>query len=112
MQIGEQRAAEALVVAPVGRLDSISSSELERHVVARLDAGERRLVVDLAGVEYISSAGLRVLLLAAKRLREPGAVLVLCGIGPSVRSVLELAGFLPLFVIEPAREQALARLRS
>ena len=110
MQIAEQRSGKALVLAPSGRLDSLTSSELEKHVARHLDAGERRLVVDLAGVEYISSAGLRVLLMAAKRLKEPPAALVLCGMGPGVRTVLELAGFLPLFAIEPAREQALARL--
>lgn len=110
MRIDEERAERALVMAPLGRLDSVSSGELERSVVARMNAGDRRLVLDLSGVEYISSAGLRVLLMAAKRLKEPPAALVLCGMGPAVRDVLELAGFLPLFAIEPARPQALARL--
>jgi stage II sporulation protein AA (anti-sigma F factor antagonist) len=110
MQIGEEKAAGALVIAPVGRVDSVSSGELERHVVARLDAGERRVVIDMAGVEYISSAGLRVLLVAAKRLKPPAGALVLCGLGPGVRTVLELAGFMPLFAVEPARAQALARI--
>ena len=110
MQIGEEKQGGALVIAPVGRVDSVSSGELERVVLSRIDAGERRLVLDLAGVEYISSAGLRVLLMAAKRLKEPPAALVLCGIGPGVRTVLELAGFLPLFAVEPGREQALARV--
>jgi anti-anti-sigma factor len=112
MEIGEERTAGTLVIAPLGRVDSVSSGELERHVVARLDAGERRLVIDLSGVEYISSAGLRVLLLAAKRLKPPQGALVLCGMGPSVRSVLELAGFMTLFAVEPARAQALARLEA
>jgi len=110
MQIGEDKVGEALVIAPAGRVDSVSSAELERVVVARLDGGERRLVLDLSGVEYISSAGLRVLLMAAKRLKAPPAALVLCGLGPSVRTVLELAGFLPLFTVEAGREQALARV--
>ena len=110
MQIGEDKVGEALVIAPAGRVDSVSSAELERVVVARLDGGERRLVLDLSGVEYISSAGLRVLLMAAKRLKAPPAALVLCGLGPSVRAVLELAGFLPLFTVEAGREQALARV--
>jgi anti-anti-sigma factor len=110
MRIDEDRAERALVIAPVGRLDSVSSGELERRVVERIDGGARRLVVDLAGVEYISSAGLRVLLMAAKKLKDPPAALVLCGLGPAVRGVLELAGFLPLFAIEPARAEALARV--
>ena len=110
MQIVEDKVGEALVIGPVGRVDSVSSAELERVVVARIDAGGRRLVLDLSGVEYISSAGLRVLLMAAKRLKAPPGALVLCGLGPSVRTVLELAGFLPLFAIEPGREQALARV--
>ncbi len=66
----------------------------------------------MAGVEYVSSAGLRVLLLAAKRLKPPAGALVLCGIGPSVRTVLELAGSVSLFAVEPARPQAIARLES
>ncbi len=110
MRIGEEKDGRALVIAPEGRVDSVSSSELEKLVVSRIEAGEKRLVLDLSGVEYISSAGLRVLLMAAKRLKEPPAGLVLCGMGPSVRTVLELAGFLPLFAVEPRREQALARL--
>jgi anti-anti-sigma factor len=110
MQIDEVRGERVVVIAPLGRLDSVSSGELERRVVERIDAGDRRLVLDLAGVEYISSAGLRVLLMAAKRLKDPPAAVVLCGLGPAVRSVLELAGFLPLFTIEPARAEALARL--
>ncbi|HSD25664.1 MAG TPA: STAS domain-containing protein [Vicinamibacteria bacterium] len=111
MRIGEERVGGALVIAPEGRLDSVSSGELERLVVSRIDAGEKRLVVDLSAVEYISSAGLRVLLMAAKRLKGPPAAVVLCGMGPSVRTVLELAGFLPLFAVEAGREQALARVR-
>ncbi len=110
MRIGEERDGGALVIAPEGRVDSVSSSELEKLVVSRIDAGEKRLVLDLSGVEYISSAGLRVLLMAAKRLKAPPAGLVLCGMGPSVRTVLELAGFLPLFAVEARRDQALARL--
>jgi stage II sporulation protein AA (anti-sigma F factor antagonist) len=110
MHIGEERNGGALVIAPEGRVDSVSSGELERVVVSRIDAGEKRLVLDLSAVEYISSAGLRVLLMAAKRLKEPPGALVLCGMGPSVRTVLELAGFLPLFAVEPGRAQALARV--
>lgn len=109
MEIGDEQVGETRVIAPRGRVDSVSSGELERHLMAKLDGGARRVVIDLAGVDYISSAGLRVLLVAAKRLKPPQGALVLCGLGPSVRTVLELAGFMSLFAVEPGREQALAR---
>jgi stage II sporulation protein AA (anti-sigma F factor antagonist) len=110
MEIREERGSGLLVIAPVGRLDSVTSGELEKHVVTRIEAGDRRLVVDMSSVEYISSAGLRVLLMAAKRLKEPPAALVLCDLGPSVRTVLDLAGFLPIFTVVPTRQDAVARL--
>jgi len=110
MKIGEERRDGALIVAPSGRVDSVSSSELERALVGHLGAGESRVVVDLAQVEYISSAGLRVLLMTAKKLKDADGRLVLCAMPESVRLVFELAGFVPIFAIEPTREAALDRL--
>jgi stage II sporulation protein AA (anti-sigma F factor antagonist) len=110
MEIREERAADVLIVAPTGRLDTTTSTDLERHLLARLDANERRLVLDLTGIEYVSSAGLRVLLFVAKRLKATSGDLVLCGLGPAVRQVFELAGFVSLFRVEASRAQALASL--
>jgi anti-anti-sigma factor len=109
MHIQQDRSGGVLVVAPVGRVDSTTSDALEQALRAALDAGDRRVVVDFGGVEYISSVGLRVLLVAAKRLRGTQGVLVLCALGDAVRQVFDLAGFLPLFVIEPTRDVAVSR---
>jgi anti-anti-sigma factor len=110
MQIGEEKSSGILVVAPAGRLDSTSSSELEQRLLTRVGSGERLVVVDMAGIDYISSAGLRVFLRLAKKLKELGGELALAAMGEPVRQVFELAGFLPLFAMEPSRELALARL--
>lgn len=110
MEIGEDRPGDVLVLAPVGRIDTTTSSGLEERLLHGVSEGERRLVLDLAGVEYISSAGLRVLLRLAKKMQLSGGDLVLCGLGDSVRQVFELAGFLPLFTIEADRVRALGRL--
>ena len=112
MEIHEEKHEGLLVVAPAGRIDTTTSIDLEKRLVRHLDTGERHLVIDLGGIEYISSAGLRVLLLVAKRVRAAGGDLVLCALGPAVRQVFELAGFLSIFRVEPSREQALARLAS
>jgi len=110
MKIDEEKQGEVLVVVPSGRIDSVSSTELERTLTSHLGSGERRLVVDLGQVEYISSAGLRVLLMAAKKLQDGSGGLVLCAMPESVRLVFELAGFVPIFSIEGTREAAVARL--
>jgi len=110
MQIQAERRDNVMIVAPVGRVDSNTSSDLEQRLLHDIGAGERRFLLDLAGVEYISSAGLRVLLMLAKRLREEGGALVLHTPGESVRLVFELAGFLPLFEFAESREAGLGRL--
>lgn len=108
MEIREEKRDGILVLAPSGRIDSVTSADLEQRLIAV--AGERRLVVDLAGVEYVSSAGLRVFLKLARRVKDTGGELLLCAMGEPVRQVFDLAGFLPLFAIEPSRERALTRL--
>ena len=112
MEIAEEKQGEVLILAPGGRVDSASSGQLETALLKNLETGQSRLVVDLAAVEYISSAGLRVLLMLVKKLQGSGGRLVLCAMPESVRLVFELAGFLPLFEIEGSREAAVARLQA
>src|SRR6187431_2898305 len=72
------------IVTPTGRLDSLAAPKLQSALAALETAGERRLVIDLGRVDYISSAGLSVLFTLAKRLRENGGALALCGLGDHV----------------------------
>ena len=109
MEIVEGRSGGVLVVALRGRLDTTTSPDLEKRLLGHVDAGARQVVLDLEGIEYISSAGLRVLLLVAKKLRTGGGDVVLCALGPAVRQVFELAGFLSIFPIEPSRAAAVER---
>jgi anti-anti-sigma factor len=112
MQINQSNEGAIVIIAPVGRIDTTTSPALEDAVRSTLDDGARALVVDLAGSDYISSAGLRVLLVLAKRMRERSGSVVLCGLNQPVRQVFQLAGFLPLFTIDPSRDAAVARLTS
>ena len=108
MQIGESRQAGIDIVAPAGRIDTTTVAAIEARLAPLLDAGGLRLVVDFAAVEYISSAGLRVFLVLAKRMRDLQGRLVLCGMPEPVRQVFRLAGFMPLFKVEPSRDAAVA----
>jgi anti-anti-sigma factor len=98
------------IIAPAGRIDTTTSGTVEEVIRRAVDEGTRELVVDLTDIEYISSAGLRVFLVLAKRMRDLGGRLVLCGMAEPVRQVFRLAGFLPLFQVELSQDAAVARL--
>lgn len=109
MTIEEVEERGVTVIAPAGRVDSTTSDDLDRRLRAVLDRKTSRLVIDFAQVEYISSAGLRVLLTVAKRMRDQKGALALASMADSVRQVFELAGFLPLFTIAATRADAIDR---
>jgi stage II sporulation protein AA (anti-sigma F factor antagonist) len=98
------------ILAPAGRIDTTTSGSLEDALRRAVDDGARSILVDFAAVDYISSAGLRVFLVLAKRLKDERGRLVLCSLPQPVRQVFHLAGFMPLFKVEPSREAALASL--
>lgn len=110
MEISQDRAGAAVVVAPVGRLDHSSAPVLQSALAALDAAGDRRIVLDLGGVDYISSAGLAVLFALAKHTRTAGGALALCALGVHVRRVIELAGYTPHFTITATRDEAIARV--
>lgn len=110
MTIQETRLGSVVTIAVEGRIDTTTSTMLEESVARAVDSGAGNLLVDLEQVDYISSAGLRVLLVLAKRMRERRGRLVLCSLQEPVRQVFDLAGFLPLFTIESSRHAALERL--
>ena len=109
MDIREEPRGDAYLMAPSGRLDSNSAAALEAVLPARAQA-YRKLVLDLADVPYVSSAGLRVLLIGAKAARSGGHKLVLSGLSAPVREVFDISGFSSIFTIEADVESALAAL--
>ncbi|CCB66693.1 STAS domain-containing protein [Hyphomicrobium sp. MC1] len=109
MQITEHVTAAAHVVAVEGQLDSNTSSQLEDVLCARMQA-QAAVIVDLNRVPYVSSAGLRVLLKAAKIGRGAAHSLVLAGLAPRVLEVFEMSGFSSIFRIEPDLAAAEASL--
>jgi stage II sporulation protein AA (anti-sigma F factor antagonist) len=98
------------VVTLVGRLDAVTTPEYEQRVQALIAGGENRLVIDLARLDYISSAGLRGLLLTAKQVRARGGQVRFANVTGSVRSVFEMSGFAGMFAIEESVAAALSAL--
>lgn len=93
------------VVSPDGKLDAFSSEQLETQIVKLIDGGVQRMIMDLSNVSFVSSAGLRVLLLATQKLRGQGRF-ALCGMNPYVTEVIEMVGFHNLIEIFPDLDQA------
>jgi anti-anti-sigma factor len=82
-----------------GRLDAVTSAEAEKEFGKIFNENKTRLLVDLEGLEYISSAGLRILLVVAKRMQQKGGKVALCNLAENVREVFEISGFSSIFKI-------------
>ncbi|HEY8009501.1 MAG TPA: STAS domain-containing protein [Rudaea sp.] len=108
LDIAQEQEGAARVLALRGRLDTDTAADMELALQDLLAAGEHDFLIDLSGVIYVSSAGLRVLLALAKRLDGGKGSLRLCGLNASVMQVFEVAGFSKLFAIFKDRATALA----
>lgn len=110
MNLEQERRGDILIVSPGGRLDSSSSPELERLLTEQLETGCQRLVLDFSRLDYISSAGLRVVLLAGKKLRASQGRMVLVSLQDMVREVFDMSGFLTLFAVADTLDEGLIKV--
>ena len=113
MDLMPKRFADTVVLAPVGRVDHATADAFKIALAPHLAlcaAGRDRLVLDLAGVEYISSVGLRVLLLASKQVKGQGGALAVAELQPVVREIFEISRFTLILNVEPTVREALAKL--
>jgi serine/threonine-protein kinase RsbW len=94
-----------------GRLDAIGTEAAIQDVDKAIDEGARTILLDLQGVTFLSSSGLRALLLTRKKVLALNGSLSLCELRPEVLEVFEITGFTQVFTIHPTREDALAALQ-
>ena len=106
MEISERKAGDVCIVQIAGRLDSGTSDSLAQQLHRIIDGGERRLVIDFEKLDYVSSTGLRVLLVAAKRLKAVDGKIALSSLKPHILEVFEIAGFKSIFPIYGTTDQA------
>lgn len=99
MDITTRTQNDVTIVAFRGSLDSKTSPQAQQALDGILAGGSRKLLVDFAALDYISSAGLRVLLATAKRLSGAGSTLRLFGLNDTVREVFEISGFTTIFTV-------------
>lgn len=112
MEITEQKSAGVVTLRLSGRLDTTTAPAFEARILGGIESGDRHVVIDLAQLDYISSAGLRVIVLAGKRLNAANGKLVLCSLKDRVREVFDIAGLSSIFSIYGSHDDAARELQA
>ena len=110
MEISGETVGGVSVVTARGRLDGAASGPFADQVQALIGADRPKLLIDFSGIDFVTSAGLRAVLLILKKVKSVNGKFALCGVQASVREVLEISGFASMIQIHPGREAALAAM--
>jgi anti-sigma B factor antagonist len=106
MRITEEKQKEIHIITLEGRLDSSTAPALEERIDAAILRGEKQMILDFVRLDYISSAGLRVIVKTVKELAPRDGKLVLCSMVDYIKEVFEVAGFTSFLPIADNRDQA------
>ncbi|MCP4181609.1 MAG: STAS domain-containing protein [bacterium] len=90
-----------------GRLDAASAADAEKTISEVITSGADKIVINLEELRYISSAGLRTLLVAAKEIKSKNGKIVICSMIESVKKIFDISGFTSIFDIEDTEAKAL-----
>ncbi len=124
MEITVRKTADIVTLNLSGKLDTTRAKMFEEKILAQIESGGRRFIIDLSQLDYIGSAGLRVFVLAAKRLSSTNGKLVLCGLKKTipyytlnrtpdpVREVFDTAGFSSIFSTYGSHDDAIQDLQA
>jgi anti-sigma B factor antagonist len=124
MEITECQTGDIVTLCLSGKLDMTNAKAFEEKFLTRIESGNRRFVIDLSELEYIGSAGLRVFVVASKRLNGVNGKIVLCGFKKTVpyhtlnrlqdpiREVFDTAGFSSLFATYGSQDEAIKGLQA
>ena len=107
MEVTETASDGILVIQLTGRFDANTAEPVKERLLASVRDQPVRLVVDFSGVAYISSIGLRVLMMVAKRVATTRGQFALCGMAGLVRQVFDLAGFASIVPLFADRQEAI-----
>ena len=110
MKLGEEKRDAVLILSAEGRLDADTAGDVQGQIEGLIDGGENALLLDLTKLDYISSAGLRVLLIAAKRLNGNNGRFAICGLSDNVAEVFAVSGFDTIIDIHPDIQSAYSAL--
>ena len=107
MDIFEARNKETYILAITGRLDAITSPDLRNKIMSSIELGERSILLDCTNLEYVSSAGLRVLFEASFNLNQVSGNIKICSINNNVKKIFDMVDLTSEVAIFSSQEEAL-----
>ncbi|MEZ7893480.1 MAG: STAS domain-containing protein [Candidatus Wallbacteria bacterium] len=111
MNIVQKNNDKAAIVVLSGRIDSVTSTEFDKFITNIIEENSfNNIILNLAEVDYLSSAGLRVILLGAKKIKEKNGKLIICCLSGNAEEVFNLTGFSGIFPIFKTEEEAAGSL--
>jgi anti-anti-sigma factor len=111
MEIASRKEKGIMIISVSGRIDAITAPEFENNLDGLITAGEKILLIDLSGLVYISSAGLRSILSSAKKLKSQSGEILFTGLAGPVDEVFQISGFKSIFKIFPSEAEAFAAVQ-
>jgi anti-anti-sigma factor len=110
MEISEQREGDIIVLSPVGRVNNDTSPAFQTKLLACVGSAATTVLIDFSGVEYISSAGLRALMMASKQSKATGGRFAAAGLTPMVKEIFAISHFSLVVRVFKTTAEAIAAL--
>jgi anti-anti-sigma factor len=110
MEIHARKENNITVITVTGRMDADTAPAFEKNLSEFIAQGNHRFIVNLSALEYISSAGLRIILTTAKQLKNKNGELIFAGLRGTVQEVFKISGFHSIFKVFETEEKALKKL--
>jgi anti-anti-sigma factor len=110
MAINTEREGDTLVAKAEGRIDGTNAREFQDDLDSVIEEGDRAVILNFQDLMYISSAGIRVVLMTAKTLQRREAQFALCSLSEPVREIFEVSGFDKIIPIHASQDEAISAL--
>jgi anti-anti-sigma factor len=107
MEIKETVQNDVVILEMNGRLDTTNYNVLEEKIIKLVDSNRHNILVDCSELSYISSSGLRIMLMGLKKINAVKGKFILSGLQENIREIFEISGFTSIFTILPTRKEAL-----
>jgi len=108
MNINQEPTGNIIILTLNGRLDTMNFALLENEVNSLIKDNKKYIVLDCQALEYVSSSGLRVLMMSLNQVKAVGGKFSICNLQPSIIKIFKISGFDRLFDIFPGRDEAVA----